>query len=78
MSRMSARLSIRVAFVALALGTIALGVWVHGGTALGTGARDVLGDALWAAMMAWWVGAAAPGVALMVRSAVAFGICVAV
>lgn len=71
--------TLRTAYVAAAVGTIALGLWVHrGGISLGAGTRDVLGDALWAAMMAWWVGAAEPGVTLLARSAVAFGICVAV
>ena len=69
----------RLAFVALAAGTIVLGLWVHrGGGALDATARDVIGDALWATMMAWWVGAAAPSLALVRRSAVAFGICVVV
>ena len=78
-SRMTTRSSARVAYVALAAGTIALGLWVHrGGAALGTDARDVLGDALWAGMMAWLVGAAAPRARLGVRSAAALGICVAV
>jgi hypothetical protein len=77
--RVSGRLSSRIWFVALAAGTIALGLWVHrGGLGLGATARDVLGDALWAAMMAWWVGAAAPGARLMTRSGVALGICLAV
>lgn len=51
----------RRACVALALGTIAVGLMVHGrGEALGPVARDVVGDALWAAMIFWWVSAAAP------------------
>jgi hypothetical protein len=79
MCRMSGRNRSRIAYVALAVGTIALGLWVHrGGASLGVRARDVLGDALWAAMMAWWVGAAAPGVTLIARSAMALGISVAV
>jgi hypothetical protein len=40
--------------------------------------RDVLGDALWAAMIAWWVGALAPGASLVRRGAAAYGVCVAV
>jgi hypothetical protein len=76
---MTTRTPVRVAYVVLAAGTIALGLWVHrGGVALGAGARDVLGDVLWAGMMAWWVGAAAPGARLAARSAVALGICVTV
>lgn len=66
-------------YVALAAVTIALGLWVHlGGAALGANAQDVLGDALWAAMIAWWIGAIAPSRRLASRSAVALGICVAV
>lgn len=42
---------------------MALGLVVHWrGAALGPTLRDELGDALWAAMVAWWVGAVAPGV----------------
>lgn len=70
------RLTARIAYIALALATIAGGLWVHqGGAGLSTGARDVLGDALWAAMIAWGLGAVAPDATLMLRSAVAFVIC---
>ena len=66
-------------YVGLAAATIALGLWVHrGGTALGPIARDIVGDALWAAMMAWWIGAAVPDGRVAARSAAALGICVAV
>jgi hypothetical protein len=41
-------------------------------------ARDVAGDALWAAMMTWLVGATLPRAGVAVRSAVAFGVCVVV
>jgi hypothetical protein len=76
---MPLRLCARAAYLALALGTIALGLGVHlGGAALAPAARDVLGDALWAAMVAWWVGAAAPGAPLRVRAAVALGLSFAV
>lgn len=75
---MSPRARHRVAYVALALGTIVLGLWVHGNRALGAVARDVLGDALWATMIAWWLGALAPAARLTTRSAAAFGICVIV
>jgi hypothetical protein len=69
----------RAPYVALALGTIALGLAVHWrGGAIGAAAQDVLGDALWATMIAWWVGALAPGVTVRVRSAAALAICVAV
>jgi hypothetical protein len=70
---------VRLAYVALALATIALGLLVHlGGRALAPDVRDVLGDALWAAMMAWWIGALAPARPLGVRAAIALAICVAV
>jgi hypothetical protein len=68
-----------MAFAALALGTIVLGLAVHrsAGT-LGPVARDVLGDALWAMMMAWWVGVLAPQATLAARGAAACAICAAV
>jgi hypothetical protein len=68
----------RLAYVALAIGTIVLGLWVHRVAPLGPAARDVLGDALWATMIAWWVGALAPAARLVSRTATAFGICVVV
>ena len=68
----------RLAFVVLALCTIALGLWVHGSIALGETARDVVGDALWATMIAWWIGALTPRSRLAARSAAAFGICLTV
>lgn len=69
----------RARYVALALLTIAVGLLVHlSGSALGPVARDVLGDALWGAMMVWWTGAVAPDARLAVRSAVAYAICTAV
>jgi hypothetical protein len=69
----------RLAFVALALGTIAMGLAVRWhGQGLPPVARDVLGDALWATMLAWWVGAAMPGVALWRRGALTMTLCIAV
>ena len=69
----------RIPYVALALGTIVVGLGVHAsGGALGRGGRDVLGDALWAMMMAWWVGTLAPHRTLRARSGAALAICVAV
>ncbi len=68
-----------LAFVAAALITIAAGLWVHlAGAALGSAPGDVIGDALWAMMMAWWLGALLPRVSLRRRSALAYAICVAV
>jgi hypothetical protein len=69
----------RARYIALALATIAIGLLVHlDGRALGAVARDVLGDALWAAMMVWWVSALAPAARRVARSAAAYGVCVAV
>jgi hypothetical protein len=69
----------RATYVGLALGTIAVGLLVHlWGTWLGRTARDVLGDALWAAMMAWWVGALVPDARLVTRSGLAYAVCVLV
>ena len=67
-----------IVYIALALVTIALGLWVHRGASLAPVARDITGDALWAAMMAWWIGALAPSVSLAKRSTAAFSICVLV
>jgi len=66
-------------YVALALATIVVGLVVHL-TARGIGAaeRDMLGDALWAAMIAWWLGAFAPDARLIGRSAAAYAICAVV
>jgi hypothetical protein len=69
----------RVVYVALAVGTIALGLLVHlRGDALGATSRDVAGDAIWAAMIAWWVAAIAPHLSLRARSVLAVAICFAV
>jgi hypothetical protein len=68
-----------VAYVALALATIAVGLAVHlHGASLGGATRDVLGDALWAMMITWWIGAIAPDVPLLRRSMLAYAICAAV
>jgi hypothetical protein len=66
----------RVWYAALALGTIALGLGVHWyGNFLGPTLRDVLGDALWAAMIAWCVAVLVPSASLRNRSVVALAIC---
>ncbi|MEO8622782.1 MAG: DUF2809 domain-containing protein [bacterium] len=73
------RLRARAPFVALALGTIALGLGVHWyASALGPAIRDILGDALWAMMIAWWVGALVPERALSFRCSVALIVCIGV
>ena len=70
----------RTLFIALAVATIAVGLLVRfGGEALlGWGVRDKLGDALWAMMIAWWIGALAPRARLMSRALAAYAICAAV
>ena len=65
----------RLVYVALALSTIAIGLLVHFVSALW---RDALGDALWAAMMTWWISAFVPRARLVARGAVAYAICVGV
>jgi hypothetical protein len=68
-----------VSYIAAALATIGVGLLVQGrGAALDPVARDVLGDVLWAAMMTWWIGAAAPSASLRARSATAYAVCVVV
>jgi len=69
----------RAAFLALAAGTIVVGLVVHlRGGALHPVARDVLGDALWAMMIAWFAGMLVPRAPLVLRSGVAYAVCVAV
>ena len=69
----------RLVFAGLAVVTVGAGLFVHlHGSGLGHAARDVLGDALWAMMIAWLLGAAAPRTSLATRSAMAYGVCVAV
>jgi hypothetical protein len=69
----------RTSYIAAALVTITAGLLVHlRGEALAPAARDVIGDALWAAMIAWWVGALVPSARLLRRSAAAYAICVVV
>lgn len=63
----------------LACSTIALGLLVHlRGAVLGPTVRDVLGDALWAAMVAWLAGAIAPRAPLWCRTGAALGFCFAI
>lgn len=69
----------RLTFVSFALGTIVLGLAVHFfGSGLAAGPRDVIGDVLWAAMIAWWIGAIAPRSQLRVRAIIAIAFCFAV
>lgn len=65
-------------FVLLALGTIAVGLVVHRTSVLPRVPRDVVGDALWAMMIAWWLGAIMPATTSRVRALVALALCFAV
>jgi hypothetical protein len=59
-------------FAALAIGTLALGLLVHqAGSVLPPAVQDILGDALWAMMIAWLVGAIIPRTPPWRRAAVA-------
>jgi hypothetical protein len=72
-------LRVRLIYVALVTVAIAVGLLVHfHGLALGSAAQDVIGDALWAAMIAWALGAITPNTRLLVRSAAAYAWCVVV
>ncbi|MEQ1692425.1 MAG: DUF2809 domain-containing protein [Gemmatimonas sp.] len=76
MSRLS---RVRLTYLALGCATIAVGLTVHwSGDALRADVRDVAGDALWAMMIAWGIGALVPSASLRVRGAVALAICFAV
>lgn len=69
----------RARYAIAAMLTILIGLLVHlHGGALGPVAQDVLGDALWAAMILWLVSALQPGARLVTRAGVAYVICVAV
>ena len=69
----------RARYIALTVGTIAVGLAVHWrGDVLSPVVRDVLGDALWAAMVVWWVAVFAPLSRPPWRAAVALAICFAV
>jgi hypothetical protein len=69
----------RASFIALAVVTMALGVAVRfHGRFLGVMPQDVIGDALWGAMIAWWIAALVPGGPLRTRVTAALLICFAV
>lgn len=66
----------RGTFAAFALGTILLGLLLQRTRAmLPPMAADVLGDALWAMMIAWLAGGIAPGVPRGRRALAALGFC---
>ena len=73
---MLSRFRERRTFAALALSTICIGLVVHWfGTALPPAMRDVIGDALWAMMIFWLIGALVPEKPVVVRGALALAIC---
>lgn len=66
----------RLKFCALALGTIVVGLAVHWyGTVFSPTLRDILGDALWAMMIVWLIGALVPSRPIAVRAGLALVIC---
>ena len=66
----------RRTYSALALCTIVVGLVVHWyGTVLPAATRDVIGDALWAMMIVWLIGAAVPQKPIVARAVVALVIC---
>jgi hypothetical protein len=72
-------MTLRRAYVILALITVVLGLAVHfGGSGLPPRTRDVVGDALWAAMIFWLVSLAVPSVGIARRAAAALAVCVVV
>ena len=76
---MRPHLRARLSYLGLAVGTIACGLLVHlRGGSLTPAVRDVLGDALWATMIVWWVSVVAPRARRATRGAVALAICWAV
>lgn len=66
----------RLGFIASALTTIAIGLVAHSrATPLSPIVRDVLGDALWAMMIGWWLGALAPVAPAGVRAWMVLALC---
>ena len=58
------------------MSTIGLGLLVHRGSpGLSPSVRDVLGDALWAMMIVWWIGFAVPNSRPWRRAVVALLVC---
>ena len=65
----------RLRYLIAALLTVAVGLGVHlGGSFTPPTVRDIIGDALWAAMMFWWISALSPRSDPIVRAGVALGI----
>jgi hypothetical protein len=71
--------ALRLRYGILAALTVAAGLAVHlHGASLPPALRDVIGDALWASMIYWLVGATAPAIARRWRIIAALAICFAV
>ena len=69
----------RTRYLVLMIGTIAIGLLVNKrGSALSPLVRDVLGDALWAAMVVWAFGLVAPKLQVRLRAAGALAVSFAV
>ncbi|MEO6222455.1 MAG: DUF2809 domain-containing protein [Vicinamibacterales bacterium] len=67
--------SARASYAVLVVVTMAVGLMVHEhGTALSPVVRDVLGDALWAAMVVWGFGVIAPAMPRLWRGAAAVAV----
>ena len=66
-------------YAILAVITIVVGLTIHlHGLGLAAPVRDVLGDALWAAMIFWLISLAAPNTSLLLRASIALALCFAV
>ena len=69
----------RVRYALAAVATIGIGLLVNRGPLpLPAALRDVLGDTLWAMMIAWWIGVLVPAAPFVRRGATAFAVCGAV
>lgn len=66
----------RRTYLACGVATVAIGVLVfRGGIGLAPAPRDILGDALWATMMVWWISAIVPSRSLGTRAGIALSAC---
>lgn len=78
---MPERLIPRWKYIALIAATIVAGLLLHSSPAvrpLTAAGRDILGDALWAAMIFWWLGALVPQLRQSIRVIITLVICTAV
>jgi hypothetical protein len=65
----------RLTYAAVTAGVIVTGLWINQrAPGLPPAVRDVLGDALWAMMVVWALGALAPSASLRMRALAALGI----